>query len=526
MSAPLPPIIAAYLRRYLRRRRFYAFIHSISLAIVVAVAWTLACCLIDRLFALSQITRLVLLAINIFLTISLAARPFARWLFRKTNWNAVAAEIEQRDPRFEQLLQTLVSQHLSRPDQRGSSQLLDHLQLNLDSRLDKIRPSSLHSLRPLLFDIALAAAVFAIAASLTQFAWLDLPRLLHRYTNPFARISPATTTHLDITPGDADIVAGQSLTVRALVTGQGDSPVTLHAMESSAIQHFTMAPANGAFTFTFPSIDRDFRYYVTSGDATSTTYDVRSLSRPAVASYEIRYDYPPGLYKSPATITNATGLLEAPAGTHAHLTLHLTEPLVQTQIVMHDHMIEATGGADSLVRHAEMVLEHAGTYEVRLNSHHNIPNYTSNIPIHIIPDAAPSVRMLQPAGDTTMSPWDTLDVSLGAEDDFGLARLSLLVAAHGQQRDLPMPLNGHPLRAQSSLSLDLSELNLSEGDSLTLTPAASDGTNQITHGPPVSILIAHTSIDPAARQQLRRPLASGRGVTIPLHRSPARARIL
>jgi hypothetical protein len=501
MSAPLPPIIEKYLTGYLRRRRFFALVHSISLAIVVAVAWTLASCLIDRLLALPATTRLVLLCVNLFLTVTLAARPIARWIFRKSNWNTVAAEIERRDQRFEQLLQTVVSQSLAAPDRRGSAQLLDHLQSDLATRLESIRPASLHSFRPLLFNITVAAAVVASGASLTRLAWLDLPRLLHRYTNPFARISPATTTHLDITPGDADIIAGQPLTVRAAVTGQGDSPVTLHATESTAVQHFTMAPASGGFTFTFPNVDRDFRYYVTSGDATSTTYDVRALSRPAVASYEIRYDYPPGLYKAPTTTSNMTGLLEAPAGTRAHLAMHLTEPFTRAQLAIAGGVIDSTGGADSLLRRAGLLLDHDATYEVRLLSRHNIANRVTGLPIRILPDNAPTVRLLQPAADLAMSPWEMLTITAAGEDDYGLAKLSVVVAAHGVQKELPLPLKDHPLRAQSSITLDLSELNLNAGDAVTLTPSASDGTGHTTIGHPVTILIAHSSIDPAARQR-------------------------
>ena len=110
-----------------------------------------------------------------------------------------------------------------------------------------------------------------------------------------------TTTRLDVPTGSRDVVQSRAAPHRG---GRGaarpDGLVSLFVSEDGGgnWSRTTMEPvgrrAGGAsrFAFTLASVDRDLRYYVTAGDATSRTYAVRVRRPPAVERFAVQYEYP------------------------------------------------------------------------------------------------------------------------------------------------------------------------------------------------------------------------------------------
>ena len=86
--------------------------------------------------------------------------------------------------------------------------------------------------------------------------------------------------------------------------------------------------------FALASVDRDYRYEVTAGDASRGPYAVRVLRRPAAVSFRVRYTYPSYTGLEPAVVTGTDGTIEAPVGTRAAIAVTATEPLKSAFLVL------------------------------------------------------------------------------------------------------------------------------------------------------------------------------------------------
>ena len=121
-----------------------------------------------------------------------------------------------------------------------------------------------------------------------------------------------------------------ALTIEATAERLGDATVWLYLSDDGSANWSRSAMSwagDGHYTFAPPSVKRNQWYYVAGGDATTRRYAVRVLRRPAVAEFRIRYAYPAYTGRPPQTVTNSDGVIEAPVGTVATVTITATEPL-------------------------------------------------------------------------------------------------------------------------------------------------------------------------------------------------------
>src|SRR5262245_57108471 len=110
MSAALPIAIQNYLRGFVARRRLTAIVMGLGCAVAFALTWILLACLADRFLQLRSWMRMGLLITG---SVGVAAIFFLflrRIVSRSFDWTWAAEAIEQRNPRFAQRLQTVVSQ--------------------------------------------------------------------------------------------------------------------------------------------------------------------------------------------------------------------------------------------------------------------------------------------------------------------------------------------------------------------------------------------------------------------------------
>lgn len=180
----LPPIIHAYLRDFIIRRRRLMLLRSLGIALSFFTGWLILWCLADHLIQLDAMARFIGLATGIFLGLIILFPALRESLYARINWVASAEEIEDRDPRFGEQLQTLVSQLLSPPARRGSPELLNDLLREVSVQAESGKPAVLLPWRTVAGPwIACAALLLSIVIG-AAVPRLNLPILIERFLAP------------------------------------------------------------------------------------------------------------------------------------------------------------------------------------------------------------------------------------------------------------------------------------------------------------------------------------------------------
>ena len=431
----LPPAVRAYVQEFALRGRRLAVLRAAGVAAAVFLGWALLCCMADRFVQFPWWVRLAMLGGGAVAATALLMGPVIRALRREDDWVRVAERIERQNPRFGQRLVTVTSRLLGRPEYRGSDEILEHLVYELDRQAAGENASRLLPVRSVVaaWCAVLLAALGAVA--LARVPDLNLPRLAHRFFVPVAEVPPVTTTRLSVSPGDRDVPQGAPLTIEATAERLGDATVWLYLSDDGTTwSRSGMSWAgDGHYTYALPSIERDQWYYVAGGDAATRRFAVRVLRRPAIAEFRIRYVYPAYTGRPPQTVTNSDGVIEAPIGTVATVTITATEPLQSALLTANGEKIlmsraategDADGWASSAssssssadnVRQARLTVLKQGPYQVDLITTREQAGAGPNtMLIRAIPDRPPVVRLLGPADDVRAGPRDVVPIAYEA----------------------------------------------------------------------------------------------------------------
>ena len=223
----LPPSVHDYVNGFVTRQRRIDAIRALGVALSFASVWILWWALIDRFFQLPQNARAAMFGLNLIAIGVICWRPMKALIRREMSWPIVSMQIERRNPRFGERLVTITSELLAPARHRGSAEMLDHLLQEVaveasNGRPQRLLPLSL-AMRPWIVVLSLAA----VSGILSFIPWMDMPTLLLREILPLANIRPATTTHLDVQPGNAAVIEGQPLRIAVTPKRLGDSGITL-----------------------------------------------------------------------------------------------------------------------------------------------------------------------------------------------------------------------------------------------------------------------------------------------------------
>jgi hypothetical protein len=522
----LPPAVRTYVHDFEVRARRLALLRGIGIAAAALLGWMLACCLVDRAAQLGPMTRSCLLVLGVIAAAVLLWRPIAKALRKDVDWTDAAQRIESRTPDFGQRLVTVVSRVLGPSEHRGSDDMLRALLRDVSGQAERRDASRLLPLRHIAWPwlvVALLAGTFILLARVPG---VHLSELSRRFFAPLADIPPVTSTVLDVPTGSRDVVQSAPLRVEAnvgrmrpgaqvllFISGEGGEDWSRNTMEPvpSAQRH-----DGGLFAFAISSVDRDFRYYVTAGDARSRSYAVRVKRPPAVERFSIRYDYPAYSGRSALTVVNSDGLIEAPIGTRATITVTATEPLnsalltVGAEKIMMDR-VDANGGHAGAVsdaarmRRAAITINKDARYSIDLVSDRQVPGVgpAGTMQIRAIPDGRPLVRLSRAGESLRLHPREILPLTYQALDDYGIASLVLVAQVNSAKPvEVPLQLRGDARRQERDYEFDLATLPLTVGDVLALSLAATDSAGQRVATEAVQVLVSPRSIDVATYQRI------------------------
>jgi hypothetical protein len=504
----LPPTVRSYVSDFVVRARRLAMWRAAGLALAVLLGWALACCLLDRVLQFPPVVRAVLLGAGLSAMALILAGPVRALLRRKVDWLEAAAEVERHNPRFAQRLLTVTTRLLGPVEHRGSDDMLYRLLSDVDREVATRRAARAIALGRVVLPWLAAGVFVAAAIALNRLNDLGLPRLALRFAAPLADVEPVTTTRLKVMPGDLSLVQSDPLRVEATVERlpEGGAVWLMWREEGGDwVRRLMSREAGGPkFGMTLPAVDRDLRYRVAGGDARSREHSVRVLRRPAVAGFHIRYAYPAYADRPPLSVTNTDGLIEAPAGTEATLTITATEPLQSALLRVGGEKVLMARGASDYVRTATFKVARSGPYELDLISTREVPGGgPPGAIVRALSDRKPLVRLMQAGDALRLNPRDILPLAYQALDDFGIE--SLVVRAQvngGAVTEQPVPRDGDPRRCEGTFNFDLAGVPLVVGDVVVLSMAAKDRAGHQEVSETLQVLVAPRSVDLETHQRI------------------------
>jgi len=508
----LPPDLREYVGAFSARRRRLALVRAVALATTVAIVIVLASCLVDRLAALSAPVRLALLVLNGVVVALVLWRPIRQCMRRDVDFLYESRAIERRDARFGERLQTVTSQLLDRQAVRGSDAFLSELTREVSAQTKPGDSTRLVPTKLVARSWFVVLGCVLLALALTTFSWLDLPRLLARYTAPLADIAPVTTTRLTLlgaSSADRSVVQGSAFTVGVTARALPERSTPVLEITSDGGDTFSrvaMSPGKTPeqFEFLLPSVDRSFAFRVTGGDASTRLIRVAVLPRPVVTEFRVRYTYPPYMNRAPLNVTNTDGLVEAPVGTDAQLAVVSSQPLKSAALVIEKVTTPLAATIEPTVFQARLKLQKASSYTVKLASVDGVDGAgPAGSVIRVLPDRAPLVQVVRPESDLRLGPRDLLAAQYRALDDFGVASLSLRVQVNGSEpRVSPMKLSRDPRLNEGSQVIDLAAFGLKVGDVVTYAFVGEDALKQQGTSDVRRVLISPRSIEMNTYQRL------------------------
>lgn len=414
--------------------------------------------LLDAVFIFPQWALGVMLLVWAILSVVLAATVFARVMRNERSLVATARCIEAQVPEIDSELINLVQ--LAHDEKNENRAFRDAAVAGAAMRLAGVpfEDAAKHESRWRRFryrmqtvrdfaESALALLLVVVAAIACHVLLPNWSSAANRLMTPWEFTPSVGTVQITVTPGDAEILVGESLDITAEIVDPtaADEPlqaalfVTREGEDEEAIrmtpgEQFIAESASGSgdgsqarrkYELSLPANVKDFTYRVEIGDSQSPAYRVAVLEKPAVEQVEIIYHFPPYLQRDPETVVQRSADLEAPIYTRAELRIRPTVAITSGRLDWEGGGITGSVEEDGRLLVAEMTLTKNTTFTIDLRNGELTDAHPRLNTVRVLPDRPPTIELLKPTKKTTAAPGDEIGVMMRAADDHGLGRIQL-----------------------------------------------------------------------------------------------------
>lgn len=464
------------------RRRWFKLIalRVLARATVGAAIPLFAALLADRLIS-PQGWWLIALAAAA-MTLSLATAGLALWrMQRRPDDRVVARYIEERAaslPGGEPMEDAIVSA-IDVADGRADDGAVPFKPLILAAavrRLAKIDPRSL--IEP---DLLRRAGIEAAIAALLLAAVLvfGAPSLRRAVETAWIAAFP-DAIHVEVLPGDARVIAGQPLTIRANIRAASGRPTrlapSLTLIAGDDRRHVAMTGGDDGYQFDIGAVDRSFTYRVAAGTAVSSEFSVSAVFPPRVARIDLRYQYPPFTGLQPRDEEDG-GDIYAPAGTRVRLRIHTDKAVAAGDLALAGSSRVTLQRAGDKVLEGVLTLARDDAYRVNLSDSDGLRAAgDTEYFIRLMDDRPPDVRILRPSRDQQITPLEEVAIEARADDDYGIAKFDLVYSVSGgPEKVIPFSrITGTDVQKVGAYLLPAEELRVQPGDVITYYARARD----------------------------------------------------
>ncbi|MHC4916105.1 MAG: PA14 domain-containing protein [Planctomycetota bacterium] len=313
---------------------------------------------------------------------------------------------------------------------------------------------------------------------------------------PGVNLARPSSTVLKVEPGDLLLAAGTTLIVSVEAAPQPEEASLLVEWEDGLTEELAMKPQNGGgeFALSLPDLMQGLHYRVRAGGAESRLYSVEVRRPPELESIELVVT--PPAYTGAGARTVSGGDAAVLAGTGVVVRARLSGPPTSAVEFVPEG---GTGRAMNLSgRGAELSMKVMKTLRYRLRmvgADGLVALSPQEWDLDVVPDAPPQAELgglgLE-AGLAGLG--EQLVLRVKVVDDWGLGEAALIARVDdgpGKTMKVLSPAPGAEREISEVAALDLAEMGLREGRSLTLTIRASDLGGQTSTSEPVVLAVVN-----------------------------------
>lgn len=314
--------------------------------------------------------------------------------------------------------------------------------------------------------------------------------LSSRLMMPYADIPPYSAYEFVITPENPEVIYGADQVITVSITGQSvNQPVRFMTRQGDHVRDSSCFQAGPSeYLQRLERVMQPVEFCFRVGKARSKWHRLNILFQPHVQSAQARL-IPPAYTQRPADVFNIGGEpLKGIKGTRVELTVQSNRPLktghltiTPLEVDAHSRTVEGTtSGTNEIVYQWEM--QHNAQLSLMI---YDILGTAAREPLRImqslVPDAAPEVRLIEPAAFSLATPDTKIPVYASIEDDIGIRRCDMFRSLKGY-RSRPVRINTDPgtLTAEVQGEIDLAALGVEPGQVIELFLEASDTNPALT----------------------------------------------
>ena len=263
--------------------------------------------------------------------------------------------------------------------------------------------------------------------SVWAFSWKDFRYAL----NQFYAVKPEAIAYkktVELSPGNVTVGKGQQLVIRVV---DPDTRLKHRLFYRWDKQWRELGMTD--YSYSFPSLENSIEYYVENEVAKSGIYKAVCLDEPFVKSWELNYRYPAYTGLSARRDSLSYGNIEAYKHTEVILSVGTNIPVETAVMRFSDGTSQAMQQVNGTHFSTRLTITAAKTWYLELTDALGRRSRPEEKTITLIPDNVPEVRILFPGEDVLLDQSLLLPLIITANDDFGLADLSL----HYQINDRP-----------------------------------------------------------------------------------------
>ena len=305
-------------------------------------------------------------------------------------------------------------------------------------------PSQILDRRPLYAYLRLLGGAAAIALLCGTLFGDDLAQAAQRCAHPLTAYERPPRTLITVQPGDLEVIKGEDASLQ--VHFAGDKPRRARIMRRASteapyqIEELVVDRADSV-TYTFPQIQRSFRYAIAVGDDRSPEYEVRVIDPPAVKRLRLHYQYP-AYSQLPDRLEEEGGDIQGLPGTRVSLEIAANKSLSKATLVL-DDTLSIAAQLDGATARVAFQIERPGAYHIALVDRKGATNRDPiRYAIQMRADQKPEVAITDPGRDSDLP--ESLKVLLKAEasDDFSVEEIALVYRVNnGSEQRLALPIN-------------------------------------------------------------------------------------
>ncbi len=350
---------------------------------------------------------------------------------------------------------------------------------------------------------------------------------LFRYVHPWGGIEwPRRVAILPLT-GNQIVAVGDSLTTRMRVqrglNARLRAIVRLRERDGATYTLAMQRETDDTFYAGIDTVAEDLTYWFEAGDDTTARnpYTIRVVRRPEVVEALALIEPPAyAMDPSPRMHDLFDGAVRAPIGGHVRVRLRTNKPVASDPSRRGGRLVGLRTEAGELIpldvdpsdQHGQagppvlttrFRVDRDMQFRVELVDEHGFENRgAATHSIIAVPDAAPTVTIVEPKGPVDLTPQGSVPLVIRVQDDFGVEQLVLEFEQPGGKPhtmpltdDLEVAEDGETVEGTARYLWNVATMALSPGDVLVYWAAATDNrvtdheTGQTAHSAPMQIKI-------------------------------------